>query len=107
MENEDLHFRPLGTLKNVLEGLGEEVSYAYDDLIFIQHNNYLLQFGETAELILFFRNGESNRAETEQQFSDLVNAGEQKGLEIVFAGEYSLVDNDDETISIEFVEVQP
>lgn len=40
-------YRPLGLVKEALEQIGIEVSYAYEDLVFIQHNHFLLQFGKT------------------------------------------------------------
>ena len=32
--------RPLGTVMQLLEELGHEVSYAYDDLVFVNHNGF-------------------------------------------------------------------
>ena len=45
-----LPYRPLGVVKQLLEEIGMEITYAYDDLIFIQHNPVLLQFGKVGEV---------------------------------------------------------
>ena len=34
----------------LLEELGHEVTYAYDDLVFVNHNGFLLQFDNTGEV---------------------------------------------------------
>jgi hypothetical protein len=38
--------KPLGQVKELVESLGMEVSYAYEDLVFLQHNSFLLQFDD-------------------------------------------------------------
>lgn len=45
-----LPYRPLGMVKAMLETIGIEITYSYEDLIFIQHNHFLLQFGKSDEL---------------------------------------------------------
>ena len=44
-----LPYRPLGLVKQLLEEIGIEVTYAYEDLVFVQHNPILLQFGKVGE----------------------------------------------------------
>ena len=104
MENNELQHRPLGVVKDLLESLGAEISYAYDDLIFVKHNHFLLQFGKTAEEVFFFRNVEIEAKESHQQHITLSAAGKQMGLQIPYAGEYSLAENDDGTLSIHFLD---
>ena len=38
--------RPLGEIMDSLEQIGFKVSYAFDDLIFIEHLHFLLRFNE-------------------------------------------------------------
>lgn len=103
-ENDNISPRPLGVVKEIIEELGAEISYAYDDLMFIKHNHFLLQFGDTPESLFFFKNSEVEKAESEQQFTTLATAAEAKQLNVIFQGEYNLTENDDGTISIEFLE---
>lgn len=105
MENNELQHRPLGVVKDLLENLGAEISYAYEDLIFVKHNHFLLQFGQTAEEVFFFKNVEIEEEESTKQYSTLSAAAGQMGLQIPFAGEYSLTENDDGTLSIKFLDV--
>ncbi len=38
--------RELGLVREVLTAAGMDISYAYEDLIFLEHNGFLLQFTE-------------------------------------------------------------
>ncbi|MBK8806767.1 MAG: hypothetical protein IPO21_09025 [Bacteroidales bacterium] len=46
-------FRALGPVQEALSSLGIEVSYAYDDLVFIEHNTFILRFDDTKDNHLF------------------------------------------------------
>ncbi len=105
MENSELQFRPLGVVKDLLESLGAEISYAYDDLVFVKHNHFLLQFGQTSEEVFFFKNVEIEREESTNQYNSLSSTAAQMGLQVPYAGEYSLTENDDGTLSIKFLDV--
>jgi len=94
--------RPLGLVKEVIENVGAQVSYVYEDLVFIVHNSFLLQFGEAGTEIVFFRNTETAPAEAEDLFRRLCRIAGDRGLNVCYSGSYSLRDNDDETISLEF-----
>ena len=39
-------FRPLAEVKMMLEETGNDISYAYDDLIFVEHTAFLIQFDD-------------------------------------------------------------
>ena len=52
--------KPLGILKEMLDGIGLEITYAYDDLIFVEHNAFLLQMGESGEDVRLYFNTDSS-----------------------------------------------
>jgi DNA-binding IclR family transcriptional regulator len=43
---QEMTLKPLGQVKELVESLGMEISYAYEDLVFLQHNGFLLQFDD-------------------------------------------------------------
>ena len=99
-----IQFRPLGIVKEVLDKMNIQISYAYDDLVFVEHNHYLLQFGEVGEELFFYRNTEAGTSEVEKEFQILVGELHGCGITLQSRGEYELKENDDDTISIEFIE---
>jgi hypothetical protein len=62
-------YRPLGLIKEMIDTIGLEVTYVYEDLVFIQHNAFLVQMGEKGEDIGVRFNTESNP----QARSELIN----------------------------------
>ena len=103
-QTDNIPYRPLGIVKGSLEPLGVEVTYVYEDLIFIKHNHFLLQFGEVGEKIFFHRNSEIDIAEAMRQFEIISNSLSDEGLDITYQGRYLLEEKDDGTMSLEFHE---
>jgi hypothetical protein len=93
---------PLGTVIQLLEELGHEVTYAYEDLVFVNHNGFLLQFENSGpELNLFFNsNFPKNEADTIEQ--SIIPAADKIGLSINIKGKYSVTEQANENIQIEF-----
>lgn len=101
---ESAPYRPLGIVKGTLEPLGVEITYVYEDLIFIKHNHFLLQFGEVGEKMFFYRNSEIEIDEAMGQFNILSTSLSVEGLELNYQGSYRLEEKDDGTMSLEFHE---
>ena len=59
--NQPVPFRPLGILKMLLETLGFEVTHCYEDLVFIEHNAFLMRMEAKGEAVSLFFNTESDR----------------------------------------------
>ena len=105
MDNQNqqpLPLRPLGIVKEVLEGIGSDVSYAYDDLVFISHNFYMLQFGERGEELFFIENTEATEKELEGQYELLSSSFRSCGIELQKKGKYSVESSGDENITLTF-----
>ena len=105
-ENQEdaLPYRPLGIVKGRLEPLGVEITYVYEDLIFIKHNHFLLQFGEVGEKMFFYRNSEITIDEAMRQYEILSTSLANDGLELTYQGSYTLEEKADGTMSLEFSE---
>ncbi|UWX56968.1 hypothetical protein NY406_06925 [Chlorobaculum sp. MV4-Y] len=100
---EQTPLRPLGEVMAMIEALGHEVTYAYEDLVFINHNDFLLQFDATDPnaLDLFF-NTECDTAEADAVTGRMIPEGIQKGLVIRRKGTYSMTEAEGDSLQITF-----
>ncbi|MBM3162672.1 MAG: hypothetical protein FJZ79_05010 [Chlorobi bacterium] len=94
--------RPLGTIMQLLEELGHEVTYAYEDLVFVNHSDFLLQFGETGSVLNLFFNSECPKREADLIEESLIPAADRKGLSITTKGRYTINEQPDENLQIRF-----
>lgn len=100
-----MHLRPLGLLKELVETSGMGISYAYEDLVFLDHNAFLIQFGDDGRTVFIHTNSEADAAETAEGISRLKKAAsETNDIAIVDGIFYTLTQAEDYSISIEFHE---
>jgi hypothetical protein len=95
--------KPLGKITAILADLGLEVTYAYDDLVFVQHSAFLLQFTDNPVALKMFIHTDCEPAVAEEVEKQIIEALANDGFSIVPSGQYSISENDDETINLEFV----
>ncbi len=100
----NIQYRPLGIVKEMLEQIGIEVTYAYEDLVFIKHNHFLLQFGQTGEIVFFHANVEASETDAQQLFTAAQNAAAAQGITLIHRGRYRLSAGEDENLSLEFLD---
>ncbi len=98
-----MSLRPLGTVKEILESAGMDFSYAYDDLVFLEHNGFLLQFSEKENEVLVHVNEEADKNKVVQDLAHLQTKAEEKGMLFLSGDSYRLHEVDGENIQIEFV----
>jgi hypothetical protein len=94
--------RPLGTVIQLLEELGHEVTYAYEDLVFVNHNGFLLQFENDGPVLNLFFNLDFPKNEAESVEQSIIPAADKIGLSINKKGKYSVTEQDNENLQIEF-----
>lgn len=100
-------YRPLGLIKELLENTGFSVSHCYDDLIFVNHNAFLLRMEKKGEEVSLFFNTECKQQARMDIKNTLGEAGKEMGLFLLDKGSYDLVANkDDETLTITLKEDQ-
>ena len=87
----------------LLEELGHEVTYAYDDLVFVNHNGFLLQFDNTGSVLNLYFNQNYPKQEVENVELSIIPAGDKKGLSIITKGLYNVTEQGDENLQIEFL----
>lgn len=97
--------RPLGTVIQLLEELGHEVTYAYEDLVFVNHSDFLLQFGETTSVLHLFFNCDCTKKDAAIIEASLIPAADRKGLSVTTKGRYSLSEQPDENLQIRFFDI--
>lgn len=103
--NAAVPYRPLGLLKELLENNGFSITHCYEDLIFVEHNAFLLQMGEQGEEVYLVFNVDCHTDKKQEIEHTLVPAGRAFGLQLTVKGTYFLSPNEqDSTISIEFTE---
>jgi len=87
--------RALGVVKEILEGVGFNVAGAYDDLVFVECNAFLLQFDDRKEnrLKLMF-NTDCKEEMKEICRTQLKMSAETFDFELEFCGDYSMTEGD-------------
>lgn len=99
-------YRPLGIITEVIEQMDLEVTYAYDDLVFISHNAFLLRMGDKGQTVHLYFNEESEADKRDMMQDELTRLAVARGLEIVYSGTYKMQTREDEQLDIHFYEVQ-
>jgi len=98
----ELQYRPLGEVRNNLEQIGIEMTYAYEDLVFVKHNPFLLQFGTTGEMLFYYTNIEAHESEDRRLFAAVLPLAKAKGITLVHQGRYRLSAEDGEELKLNF-----
>lgn len=94
--------KPLGKITAILADLGLEVTYAYDDLVFVQHSAFLLQFTEQSNNLKLFTNSECDPKQANDVACNMVLAFDQGGFIAEPSGKYTLSQHEDDTLKLEF-----
>ena len=100
----DIPYRPLGIIVGVVEQMDLDVTYAYEDLVFIEHNAFLLRMGETGAQVHLYFNAESDvdrRGAVAEQVSALAG---KEGLQVIESGTYTMEPREDDQLDIHFHE---
>ncbi len=95
--------RPLGKITALLAGLGLEVTYAYDDLVFVQESAFILQFTEDSKQLKLFIHTECDPAESNKVAADIVLTLDKAGFTVLPVGRFFLTPNEDQTLNIRFL----
>jgi len=86
----------------LVESLGHEVTYAYEDLIFINHNDFLLQFTREPDTLDLFFNTVCSDDESGKIMTGMIDEASKRGLTILRKGTYTMKEAPDNTLQIVF-----
>ncbi|MFA6282937.1 MAG: hypothetical protein WC633_02255 [Desulfurivibrionaceae bacterium] len=94
--------KPLGKVKTIVEAAGMGISYAYDDLVFLEHNSFLLQFTGNDHEITIHVNSEAEESTVHGDIERLQAAACNHAMQCTRGGHYTLVPEGEDSIRIEF-----
>lgn len=93
---EKKEFKPLGKALNIVASTKLEVTYTYDDLIFVEHNPFLLQFDSTkSDLLHLYFNKDCEISEAKRLFQVISKSASLEKMKIKDAGKFSLDSNEE------------
>lgn len=96
--------RQLGIVKEIVESAGEGISYTYEDLVFIEHNAFLLQFTSKDNEILIHVNQEADVSVIQGSIARLKAEASARNMIFRDGMNYAISQGDDENIHLEFAE---
>lgn len=83
--------RQLGVLMRTLEDAGYKVSYAYEDLVFIEQTPFLLRFDEVdGGKLFFYAHVDWNASQRNEIWGTVLNALNKASFELVDQGDFSM-----------------
>jgi hypothetical protein len=99
---EKIPIMKLGIVKEIVEATGMGISYAYEDLVFLDHNALLLQFTQDSDTVLVHTNREAATEPAEATIAALQQAAQEREMTFLAGQVYALIQGEDEQIKIEF-----
>lgn len=95
--------RKLGVVREIVESVGMNIGHAYDDLVFLDHNAFLLQFHDDLDTMIIHQNCEAEKESFQDALNILKGAAATHGMTFIEGTDYSLVQGDDENLRLEFL----
>ena len=99
-----MSLKQLGVVKDIVESAGMGISYAYDDLVFINHNALLLQFIDKKSELVIHVNSEADESAIQGDIIRLKAEATAKKMSLKDGIKYTLSQGEDENIRLEFIE---
>lgn len=101
-----MELRPLGVATEIVQETGLDVTYAYEDLIFIEHNPFMIQFDdENSKNLKLFFNVDCEHDVAGKLEEQLKNAASQRGFTITTSGKFEMTQKEEtEELDIRFIE---
>lgn len=98
-----MSLRKLGVVREIIEAAGMNISHAYDDLVFLDHNAFLLQFTDEQDKLLLHSNHEADKAALKDAIAKLKGVARAHAMTLIDGCDYSLSPADDENLRLEFM----
>lgn len=97
-----MSLKPLGMVKTIVEAAGMGISYVYDDLVFLEHNSFLLQFTGNDHEVAVHVNSEADEATVHGDIERLQQVALDHTMQFTRGTHYTLVPEGEDAIRIEF-----
>ncbi len=92
-----LAYRSLTEVKELIEDLGFNISYPFDDLVFIDTNAFLVQYNDEVENGIWVRfNSEIDEVAKKELTEQLKASPKAKKFKMKIEGSYTLQDSEEE-----------
>lgn len=86
-----IQFRPLGEILEIIQQIGFDISYAYDDLLFSEHNVFIIRFDQSGnKKVWLYFNEDCDIARRKSIGDQLKSAFLSKKVEIQHGGLFSV-----------------
>lgn len=95
-------YRPITRIELVVKAVGLEISYAYDDLVFVDHSAFLLRMGAEGKDVIIHFNEESLPEERPAMAHKIIEAGKNQELSISVGSLFSLKQKEGEELELTF-----
>jgi hypothetical protein len=96
-------FRPLNTVHEIMNKIGFEPGYAYDDLVFSNDAIFIVQFGKTDKQMGLHINEDCDAPVAEGIKKGFISFAKAKGITVTYSGTFKLNQKEgSEQIDIEF-----
>ena len=102
----EINFRPIGVAREIVNESGLEITYAYDDLLFIENSILIIKFNdENSSIMGIYFSTECDKDTGKDLFYKLKDAATQREMNLESLGRFSLrEDAENENVKIEFIE---
>jgi hypothetical protein len=101
-----MSLKPLGIVKEITDSVGIEVSYVYDDLVFVDHNAFFFQFTDKNNAVVLHVNKDADEQEIFRSIGLMNDAESLRDVVIMKGKYYTLVQADDEKVRLEFMDTR-
>lgn len=92
----------LTPIMELIEQMGHNITYAYEDLVFVDHSAFLFQFLNNKKIALYF-NIECTDHDAQIIEEQVLSIGKTKKLTIIRKGKFAISqEEDEETLELEF-----
>lgn len=97
---------PMDLITDIIQQVGLDVAYEYDDLVFVSRNAFILKFTEKAHHIDLYFNEELKEQDAQALMAEISEAGGAYGLQIFYKGAFCFSqEKAEETIRLEFFDL--
>lgn len=98
------NMRNLDKIKELTDSLGHNISYVYDDLIFLGYSEILLTFikNDASEMKIHLLK-DLSAADEKKILDSFMTKGKSMGINFMFSGKYELIENpESQEVTIQF-----
>lgn len=100
----EVPYRPIDRVRDIAATAGRHVTYAYEDMAFVEHNHFLLRMEERGDALTLFWNVESDPAERPGMEATLTAKAADLGITLTPGGFFRLEEADEANLNVVFLD---